>query len=108
MPQEIESLELKLHRRTKYIENGCWIWTGAANTSGYGVLLIGQHKGGNPRLMLVHRLSFLVAYGWLPDIVHHKCGVKLCRNPRHLEAKTGRRHALDHQRGLKFGTSKID
>ncbi|MBE4720521.1 HNH endonuclease [Pseudarthrobacter sp. AB1] len=63
--------------------DGCWIWNGAKR-SGYG--FIGRGKTNR----LAHRVSWEAArsfteeLGWLS--VHHKCGVRLCINPRHLVA----------------------
>ncbi|MDD7930099.1 HNH endonuclease signature motif containing protein [Microbacterium thalli] len=60
--------------------DGCWIWTGAVSTSGYGRL--GDDYA--------HRVSYVLAKGAIPAglQIDHLCFQKLCINPEHLEAVT--------------------
>ena len=63
----------------------CWLWTGAAMTSGYGRFYAsGKFRG-------AHRISWILANGHIPYIeeyhgmcVCHKCDTPLCVNPNHL------------------------
>lgn len=59
----------------------CWIWTGAKNSQGYGVVRV---NGVN---VLVHRFMFAVAFGLVRQgyDVHHVCEVRACGNPSHLQ-----------------------
>lgn len=68
---------------------GCWLWTRALQTSGYGFVRVG--KGG---MMLAHRLAWILEYGPIP---RNKDGQELnvlhdcpdgdnprCVNPAHM------------------------
>lgn len=59
---------------------GCYIWTGAANNRGYGLMGVGG------KLHLVHRLAYREHYGEFdPSLdVLHKCDMPPCCNPEHL------------------------
>jgi HNH endonuclease len=59
----------------------CWLWTGFVFRTGYG----GFHQTDGRKL--VHRLSFEHFNGPIPDgkHIHHKCRIRLCVNPEHLE-----------------------
>ena len=66
----------------KYIpvpESGCWIWTGAKKSGGYGHMVVGD------KYEKAHRISMELA-GQNPDghLVCHKCNTPLCVNPSHL------------------------
>lgn len=59
--------------------NGCWLWTGAVSSSGYGYMSV-QYKDWR-----VHRLSYELFVGKLgTKLACHRCDVKLCFNPDHL------------------------
>jgi hypothetical protein len=69
-------------------DDGCWVWTGAARSGGYGVF----HDGERSRA--AHRFSWELAYGALPEApdgnanegfsVAHVCGNRRCVRPEHL------------------------
>lgn len=75
----------RLMRRT-VVEpgKGCWLWQGHVGTHGYGTVR------SNRKHYQVHRLAYILLTGELPEgsVVHHKCGVKVCINPAHLQAVT--------------------
>jgi hypothetical protein len=66
----------------------CWPWTGAMLKGGHGQVEIAG------KCWTAHWLAFFVAYGWLPEQVHHRCENKPCVNPAHLEGLT----LVEHQR----------
>lgn len=63
---------------------GCWLWTGAEISTGYGGM------GADGRTKAAHRISYELFVGSIPDgfQIDHLCGVKMCVNPTHLEAVT--------------------
>lgn len=71
---------------------GCWLWTGAKTGKGHGKFWV---KG---KSYLVHRLSWDDYYPnnkVPPEIpLDHKCRVKNCINPTHLQFSTNK---LNHQ-----------
>ena len=67
-------------------ETGCWIWQGAKNRKGYG--LIGLS---NPNTTIyTHRIMYEDARGPIPEgmQIDHLCRNPTCCNPDHLEAVT--------------------
>jgi HNH endonuclease len=60
--------------------NGCWLWLGTKDTSGYGQLSVVG------RMTLVHRISFELFRGKIPPNkqVLHKCDTPACIRPKHL------------------------
>jgi hypothetical protein len=75
----------------------CWLWTGGTRTkAGYGMMMIGT-IGKTRRWHLVHRLAYLLEHEVIPPgkLVRHKCDVKLCVNPNHLELGTDYDNVMD-------------
>lgn len=70
-------------------ERGCWRWIGSMDGKGYG-----RFKG-EP----AHRVTYREARGEIPPghHIHHKCEVKCCVNPNHLEALPASQHIWHHQ-----------
>lgn len=63
-------------------EEGCWIWTGAANWGGYGVTTFDGVVG------LAHRYIYEILHGIKLgrfEFLDHKCRVRICVNPNHVE-----------------------
>lgn len=73
---------------------GCWIWTGALNERGYGVIGRGSRGQGMEK---AHRLSYRLHKGEIPvgNVIMHKCGNPTCVNPWHLVAGTQKENAQD-------------
>ena len=68
----------------------CWRWTGSVSDAGYGVFSV---KG---KLRGAHRVSYEMNVGPIPDgmHIHHRCEVRDCVNPAHLEPLTPRQNVL--------------
>jgi hypothetical protein len=88
-----------------------WLWTGMLDPrSGYGKFHINM-KGMNS-----HRYCWILVNGEIPDglVVRHKCRVKNCVNPEHLELGTTADNNADMirdgttMRGTKSHLSKLN
>ena len=83
-----------LANRAVDLETGCWLWTRGCDSSGYGQF---RMSGGMNR---AHRVAFALWVGPINgDTIHHKCGVRHCFNPEHLERASHRDNILEmHER----------
>ncbi len=66
--------------------SGCWLWTGAVGSTGYGCFRIASSRV--PRsLKPAHRVAYELLRGPIPALyeLDHLCKVPTCVNPRHLE-----------------------
>jgi hypothetical protein len=86
----INPLGLRFWRHVAVVAgpDACWLWTGARSKGGYGLLSAGP-KGAAP--LYAHRVSYEQAGGVIAAgrVIDHRCGVRACVNPAHLEAVTG-------------------
>lgn len=60
--------------------SGCWLWTGATNKAGYGIVNYQR------AFWLAHRLARLLSSGVIPEGIKvlHRCDNPPCCNPDHL------------------------
>lgn len=65
--------------------DGCWLWTGAVSSTGYGSFNVGGRK-----YDAAHRYAWRTLRGSYPSGMHldHLCRVRKCVNPDHLEVVT--------------------
>ena len=74
-------------------QNGCMLWQGAQR-NGYGAIKIDNRVYGT------HCVAFVVAGGVIEAgcVIAHKCDVKLCVNPEHLECVSVQQNNIDMQK----------
>src|SRR5215813_12301034 len=70
-------------------ENECWNWQGSRYRNGYGEIC---HKGYRTS---VHRLMYIIHYGWTEKCILHKCDNPSCCNLEHLFEGTLRENSQD-------------
>jgi hypothetical protein len=82
----------KFWTHVRKVKNSCWLWQGAKNNKGYGIL------GPNPVSRRAHRYSWYLKYGKLSAklLILHKCDNPACVNPNHLFKGT----ALDNTKDM--------
>jgi HNH endonuclease len=70
--------------------NGCWLWTGAISTHGYGVTNYDRQQ------IRAHQAGYRVWRGEVPAGLQldHECRNRACFNPKHLECVTSRENTL--------------
>ena len=87
------TLPARFRKRVKLDpESDCWLWTGAGQGTGYGVY---KATSGEPWSM-AHRVAYEILVGPIPKGLYldHRCRVRNCVNPAHLEPVTTRTNTL--------------
>lgn len=79
-----------------YGTTGCWLWTGATTSKGYGSFLISSASSGcrvRQVTGVAHKMTYELVHGVIvqPEVgprivVDHLCRNRACCNPEHLEA----------------------
>ena len=74
--------------------SGCWLWTAACDTKGYGIFW--PVTGIGKYLARAHRYAYELLTGPIPEgfDLDHLCRIRACVNPRHLEPVTRRVNVL--------------
>lgn len=90
---------VRLERRTRKIENGCWLWQGAPGRNDYCQIEIREcdrHKYGGGKMPPVHRVAYIEWVGAIPDglYIDHLCEVPNCIKPEHLRPASPRENVL--------------
>ena len=95
-PIDVEKFMGKVNKLecAKGQSSGCWIWTGAKESYGYGIKRISGVK------IKTHRLAYRIWHGPLDPNkeIAHDCGLgrrdnKLCVNPAHLKQVSHKENA---------------
>jgi hypothetical protein len=93
-------VEERLWRRVqKGGPDDCWLWLGATNGNGYGVIGVGSRAVGDLKHAYVHRIAWELERGQIPEglEIDHLCRTRMCVNIRHLALVT---HAENNRRGM--------
>ncbi len=117
----VDRYNVNVERLNSFIDrsagpDGCWPWTGARDTSGYGRFHTGESANST---RLAHRLAFGAHCGEEPEAVCHRCDNPPCCNPAHLFGGTrainvqdmiakGRRRNGEAVRGERHPAAKLN
>lgn len=73
--------------------SGCWLWTANTDAGGYARIRM------NGAMASAHRAAYEVLVAQIPDglEIDHRCRVRCCVNPTHMEPVT---HAENVRRGV--------
>ena len=93
--------------------DGCWIWRGAKDEYGYGLISVGTSKVS--KTVKAHRISYKIHYGSIPNgfSICHYCDNPECTNPIHLFAAPHQENMIDmvakrrHAFGSRNGKAKL-
>lgn len=80
--------------------DGCWRWSGAKNSNGYGIFHWGKKDATRDIPMVAHRAAWKLIRGEIPDhlMVRHLCNNAICCNPDHLQLGTHKENMEDRDK----------
>lgn len=99
MPKIRATLMERVWSKIERDANGCWLWTGAIKSNGYGNF---SQKKPKKRTYNAHRFVYELLVEPIPAglCLDHLCRVRRCVNPAHLEIVT---YSTNIRRGLHSG-----
>lgn len=84
----------RFYANIEELSNGCHIWKGPVTQGGYGQIMTNSYL---ETIISVHVFAWILYYKRLPKgDLHHKCPLKRCCNPEHLEELTRSEHTRRH------------
>lgn len=92
----LTDLPARMQAKVTVLPDGCWYWTGAINSKGYGQWAVdGVSKS-------THRVAYESLAGPIPDgmTIDHLCQIKRCCNPAHLEVVSRTENSLRYSRNI--------
>ena len=107
---DADMLRYRLYNSARLDETGCWVWAGARDAHGYGMLSI------NNNTRRAHRVAYEAFCEEIPQgmVICHSCDNPSCINPAHLRVGTQADNVADREargrrdvKGAKIGTSKL-
>lgn len=101
-PRKIKTLLERFENMyTPEPNTGCWLWLGASTQNGYGTIRLGRAVHGSD---FAHRVAYELFIGPIPKNmqIDHKCRVRCCVNPNHLESVTCRENVTRGLSGVLF------
>lgn len=89
--------EERFWEKVEKTENGCWTWTGALTSDGYGLLYTGSKKLKTNKAQYAHRLSWELSTGKHPGDLYvcHTCDNPSCVRSDHLFLGTAKDNSRD-------------
>jgi len=92
--------ELELFMSKVDTTNDCWAWTGVIDGKGYGKFTIKRKQ------LIASRYAYKAFVGDIPNglFVLHKCDVRNCVNPEHLQLVSESENSAKTVRVLKYKT----
>lgn len=104
----IESIRAQLLRNSRE-EDGCLVWTGFRNPSGYGMLSLTERVGRRmkSKARLAHRVAYQAFCGSIEPgkNVLHRCDNRSCVKPEHLFLGSQRDNMEDRFKKNRHGRS---
>lgn len=94
LPQRNKTLEERFWEKVDNASrDGCWRWTSAIGSRGYGVFWVGGRK----RSAFAHRTAYEMTHGPIPEgmVVMHSCDNPWCVNPAHLSVGSKKDNSQD-------------
>lgn len=93
MQAQFTTLPPRFWSKVQAQADGCWLWTAALTTGGYGHFYYWRRHAG------AHRLAYEDLVSPIPDgkEIDHLCRVRHCVNPLHMEPVTRRTNLLRGQ-----------